>query len=67
MLLAHALGDRGIVVVAFSPGWVRTEMGGSGAEVSPEDAVAGILRQVDALEAADSGHFLGTDGETIAW
>src|SRR5690606_6220449 len=67
VLLAHALADRGIVVAAFSPGWVRTEMGGDSAEVAPEDAVAGILRQVDALGAGDSGRFLGTDGETIPW
>ena len=67
VLLAHALAERGIVVAAFSPGWVRTEMGGSDAEVAPEDAVAGVLRQVDALETGDSGRFLGTDGKTIPW
>ena len=67
VLTAHALAGRGIVVFAISPGWVRTEMGGSDAEVAPEDAVAGVLRQVDALGDGDSGRFLGTDGETIPW
>jgi len=67
VLLAHALADRGIVVAAFSPGWVRTEMGGDSAEVAPEDAVAGILRQVDSLGDADSGRFMGTDGDAIPW
>lgn len=67
VLLAQALAERGIVVAAFSPGWVRTEMGGSEAEVAPEDAVAGVLRQADALDTADSGRFLGTDGKTIPW
>ncbi|MEN1957054.1 SDR family oxidoreductase [Luteimonas changyuni] len=66
-LLAQALAERGIVVIAVSPGWVRTEMGGSDADVAPEDAVAGMLRQVDALGEGDSGRFLGTDGKTIAW
>ena len=66
-LLAQALAERGIVGAAFSPGWVRTEMGGSEAEVAPEDAGAGVLRQADALDTADSGRFLGTDGKTIPW
>ncbi|NLG60142.1 MAG: SDR family oxidoreductase [Gammaproteobacteria bacterium] len=65
--MAHALADRGIAVIAVSPGWVRTDMGGSGAEVAPGDAVAGVLRQVDAVSAGDSGRFIGTDGENIPW
>ena len=65
--LAHALADRGIVVAAFSPGWVRTDMGGSDADTSPEEAVDGVLRGIDALGESDSGRFIGTDGKTIAW
>lgn len=65
--MALALAQRGIVVTAFSPGWVRTQMGGPDAEVAPEDAVAWVLRQVDALGDGDSGRFLGTDGDAIPW
>ncbi|HCF28900.1 MAG TPA: short-chain dehydrogenase [Cyanobacteria bacterium UBA11049] len=36
MMLAEALQDRGIVVNAFDPGWVKTDMGGSGAPRTPE-------------------------------
>jgi len=65
--LKHALADRGIVVVAVSPGWVRTDMGGDQAEVAPEDSVAGLLRQVDRLGPEDSGRFLDWQGEPIPW
>ncbi|WP_407353639.1 SDR family oxidoreductase [Luteimonas sp. R10] len=67
VLLARALADRGIVVVAVSPGWVRTEMGGEHAEVAPADSVAGLLRQIDGLGDRDGGRFIDWQGEAIAW
>lgn len=36
IMLADALQPRGIAVYAMSPGWVRTDMGGSSAPRSPE-------------------------------
>jgi NAD(P)-dependent dehydrogenase (short-subunit alcohol dehydrogenase family) len=65
--LAQALGPRGIVVVATSPGWVRTDMGGDKAEVLPEDAVAGVLAQVERLQAKDNGRFVSWKGDAIPW
>lgn len=66
-LLAIALRERGIVVVALSPGWVRTNMGGAGAPTNPEQAIASMLRVIDHLVPSDSGRFLSQNGETIPW
>ena len=66
-LLARALIERGTIVVALSPGWVSTDMGGEGATLSPEQSVGGLLRVIDGLEPADSGGFFGHDGKTVPW
>ena len=65
--LAATLADTGIVVVALSPGWVRTDMGGAGAPLAPEASVAGLRRVIAGLRAADSGKFLSYDGTPIPW
>lgn len=65
--LAQALAPRGIVVVALHPGWVRTEMGGEGAEVAPEDAARGLLDVIEGLGEGDSGRFLDWQGKPLPW
>jgi hypothetical protein len=42
-------------------------MGGEGADVPPEDAVAGLLRQVDAADASKPLQLRDWRGEAIAW
>jgi NAD(P)-dependent dehydrogenase (short-subunit alcohol dehydrogenase family) len=66
-LLAHALGERGIVVLALSPGWVRTDMGGTGADLTPAQSVTAMLAVVDAATMVDSGHFLDRHGQPVPW
>lgn len=66
-VLANDLAARGITVISFHPGWVRTDMGGPGASISPAESVAGMRRKIDAASAADSGSFFNYDGTPIEW
>ena len=66
-LLARALAERRIVVLALHPGWVQTDMGGDGAEVPPQDAAAALLRVIERADAGDSGRFLDRHGMPMAW
>ena len=65
--LAATLAARKIVVVALSPGWVRTDMGGDSAPLSPERSVAGLRKVISSLRETDSGRFLSHDGAEIPW
>ena len=68
-LLGHALAERRIAVVAISPGWVKTDMGGEKAELEPSRSVADMLGVIDALkfDADALGCFLGHEGQEIPW
>ena len=66
-LMAAALAEHGATVVAFSPGWVRTDMGGASAPLSAPESVASMLRVIEELSRADRGRFLGHDGTPIDW
>ena len=65
--LAATLAPRGIIVVALSPGWVRTDMGGTGAPLSPQTSVDGLRKVIAGLKPSDSGKFFSHDGSTIPW
>ena len=65
--LSSSLREKGVVVVALSPGWVRTDMGGAGAPLAPETSVAGLRQVIAGLKPADSGKFLSYDGTPIPW
>lgn len=65
--LAATLTPRGIIVVALSPGWVRTDMGGSAAPLAPDASVRGLREVIGRLRPEDSGKFLSYDGSSIPW
>ena len=65
--LAHALRPRGIVVLALCPGWVQTDMGGDGAQITASQSVEGLLRVIDGAGIDDSGRFIDWRGESMAW
>jgi NAD(P)-dependent dehydrogenase (short-subunit alcohol dehydrogenase family) len=66
-ILAKELAPRGISVVVFDPGWVKTDMGGPHAQLTPEQSIRG-MRNVLAGNAMEiSGKFLGYDGVLRPW
>jgi len=65
-MAAELKKDR-FICIAMSPGWVRTDMGGPGASLSPEDSVAAMLKVLDRLTPSDTGRFLDHRGKEVPW
>ena len=65
--LAIDLADRGITAIAQHPGWVRTDMGGSGADIDIQTSVNGMKAVIDRLTPSDSGKFISYDGSEMPW
>ncbi|NVO57279.1 SDR family NAD(P)-dependent oxidoreductase [Rhodobacteraceae bacterium B1Z28] len=65
--LATDLKGDGIAVGIYHPGWVQTDMGGSGADIDADQATTGLIDRFDALSLATTGCFETYDGETHAY
>jgi NAD(P)-dependent dehydrogenase (short-subunit alcohol dehydrogenase family) len=56
------LAPRGISCVLVNPGWVRTDMGGPKAPLSPQESVKAMRRLINTLGPKNSGQFYNYDG-----
>ncbi|HEX3677393.1 MAG TPA: SDR family oxidoreductase [Sphingomicrobium sp.] len=65
--LALEARERGIACVLISPGWVKTRMGGSGAEITAKESVSDMRRLIERLGIEDSGRFLRRNGSELPW
>ena len=70
MLMRSAAIDlrpRGITCVVLNPGWVKTDMGGPNAKLSPEASVGAMRRIIAGLGPEQSGRFYNYDGREYPW
>jgi NAD(P)-dependent dehydrogenase (short-subunit alcohol dehydrogenase family) len=65
--LSVDLAPRGITCVVMNPGWVRTDMGGAGGKLSPEESIRAMRSVIASLKAKDSGRFLNYTGKDYSW
>jgi NAD(P)-dependent dehydrogenase (short-subunit alcohol dehydrogenase family) len=63
---ALALSGRA-TVIAFHPGWVRTDMGGADADLDPATSIAGMRTVLASVKPADTGCFFNYDGQPLDW
>ena len=65
--LSIDLADRDITVISLHPGWVKTDMGGSNAEISTDASVSGLKSILLSAGLAQSGQFIEFNGSSIPW
>ncbi len=61
------LGDAQPTVLSLHPGWVKTDMGGEGADLDVQTSTRGLIDQVNAYAGKGGHHFINYKGETIPW
>jgi NAD(P)-dependent dehydrogenase (short-subunit alcohol dehydrogenase family) len=65
--LATDLLAENVSVLLIHPGWVRTDMGGSLADIDVDESAKGIFQRIDAMNMQQSGTFVDYKGEVVPW
>ena len=65
--LASKAECQNITIASIDPGWIQTDMGGTEAPLTIQEAVDNLVRTIEQLTLKDSGKFLNTKGQSIDW
>lgn len=56
-----------VLAIVLHPGWVRTDMGGSSADISVEESCQGIVDVLQNLKPNQNGKFYQYNGQELSW
>ena len=60
-------GVQGVTCMSLHPGWVKTDMGGSDADIEPAVSIAGMRKAIANATAKSNGRFFDYTGKELAW
>lgn len=60
-------GPQGVNCISLHPGWVKTDMGGSEADIEPAVSIAGIRKVIASVNGEANGKFFDYTGKELTW
>lgn len=63
--ISEEFKSKNITVSCFHPGWVRTDMGGPIATLSPKESASSLIKNFENLIFEDTGKFFNYDGNEM--
>ena len=60
-------GPQGVTCISLHPGWVKTDMGGSDADIEPAVSIAGMRKVIAGVTPNSNGCFFDYTGKELAW
>ncbi len=66
-ILQNRLKEFSIKVLAIDPGWMKTNMGGADAKLSPEDSAKDIISQIQKQWKLDDPIYIDHKGNPLNW
>ena len=64
---SFAAENHDIITISLRPGWVKTEMGGSGANIAIAESASKIISLIENLQLIDSGSFIDYNKTPTEW
>ncbi len=65
--LAIELTKDRVACIVVEPGWVKTDMGGKGASISPDESASQLGEIIDTRGMESTGKFFRRDGTEFPW
>lgn len=66
-ILKNHLGKEGFELLAIHPGWMRTDMGGPGADIHPKEAADGMVALLRKRRGPDEPTYFDYTGAPLIW